>query len=405
MLPATVTGSWPRPRWYTMNMWGRPLDTAMMDPWYREQFTDAHAIVVSDQERAGLDIMTTGDYHLDEDVAGRSWHHYPLQRWKGSSTRSSRRRRRAPRSSPIRSGRCSTRSTRRGAGRASSTRSSTIRRTRSSTPRSGGSRSRARRPAGRSSSARARRRCSPSSSTARRDKYDLEDKKQLTWDMAEAMNLELRQLAASGCQAIQIEEPMLHFIARYDREETELIDFLVDCWNREVEGLDDVEIWIHTCWGNPNMQKVYRRRVLRELDRDLPRAPQRRRVDDRGQGERPRQLELFAPYEDKLKKKVASASSATAGSRPSPRKRSPTGSAARSSTSPATSSCCRPIAASAGRVQPARRLLQGDGDSAGAQHRAQRARARGALRTGRGPEARVGLLPDEEQFTHLKPLR
>ena len=83
MLPATVTGSWPRPRWYTMNMWGRPLDTAMMDPWFREQFTDAHAIVVSDQERAGLDILTTGDYHLDEDVAGRSWHHYPLQRWKG----------------------------------------------------------------------------------------------------------------------------------------------------------------------------------------------------------------------------------------------------------------------------------------------------------------------------------
>src|SRR6266700_2892909 len=83
MLPATVTGSWPRPRWYTQNMWGRPLDTAMMEPWFREQFADAHAVVVSDQERAGLDILTTGDYHLDEDVAGRSWHHYPLQRWKG----------------------------------------------------------------------------------------------------------------------------------------------------------------------------------------------------------------------------------------------------------------------------------------------------------------------------------
>ena len=82
-LPATVTGSWPRPRWYTANLWGRPLDTAMMDPWFREQFTDAHAMVVSDQARAGLDILTTGDYHLDEDVAGRSWHHYPLQRWKG----------------------------------------------------------------------------------------------------------------------------------------------------------------------------------------------------------------------------------------------------------------------------------------------------------------------------------
>ena len=32
LMPTTVTGSWPRPRWYTMNMWGRPLDTAMMDP-------------------------------------------------------------------------------------------------------------------------------------------------------------------------------------------------------------------------------------------------------------------------------------------------------------------------------------------------------------------------------------
>ncbi len=49
MLPATVTGSWPRPRWYNVNTWGRPLDTAMMDPWFREQFTDAHAIVAADQ--------------------------------------------------------------------------------------------------------------------------------------------------------------------------------------------------------------------------------------------------------------------------------------------------------------------------------------------------------------------
>lgn len=39
--------------------------------------------ILIDQARAGLDILTTGDYHLDEDVAGRSWHHYMLQRWKG----------------------------------------------------------------------------------------------------------------------------------------------------------------------------------------------------------------------------------------------------------------------------------------------------------------------------------
>ena len=30
----------------------------------------------------------------------------------------------------------------------------------------------------------------------------------------------------------------------------------IDAFNREVQGLDDVELWIHTCWGNPNMQRV-----------------------------------------------------------------------------------------------------------------------------------------------------
>jgi 5-methyltetrahydropteroyltriglutamate--homocysteine methyltransferase len=51
-------------------------------PWFRSSSRRARA-VIADQERAGLDILTNGDYHLDEDFAGRSWHHYPLQRWKG----------------------------------------------------------------------------------------------------------------------------------------------------------------------------------------------------------------------------------------------------------------------------------------------------------------------------------
>jgi 5-methyltetrahydropteroyltriglutamate--homocysteine methyltransferase len=34
------------------------------------------------------------------------------------------------------------------------------------------------------------------------------------------------------------------------------VRFYLDCYNREVQGLEDVEIWIHTCWGNPNMQRV-----------------------------------------------------------------------------------------------------------------------------------------------------
>ncbi|MFN0153659.1 MAG: cobalamin-independent methionine synthase II family protein [Gaiella sp.] len=257
MLPATVTGSWPRPRWFTANMWGRPLDTAMMDPWFREQFTDAHALVVSDQERAGLDILTTGDYHLDEDVAGRSWHHYPLQRWQGLDheelqTRNTR--------SPLLSY---------PVGTMLDSIYKTWRWPRvvgkvEHDPRNPLEYPKIWRIAQQSAASGKQVKFGTCSAQvlaffldSHTSHYDLDDKKQLIWDMAEAINLELRQLVASGCKVIQIEEPTLHFMACYYPEMTEFIDFLVDAFNREIEGLDEAEVWIHTCWGNPNMQKVF----------------------------------------------------------------------------------------------------------------------------------------------------
>ena len=83
ILPSTTTGSFPRPRWFDVGMWGRPLDTCMLDVRFREKFQDGMAVLISDQERAGLDVLTHGDLHVDEDMAGRAWHHYPLQRWAG----------------------------------------------------------------------------------------------------------------------------------------------------------------------------------------------------------------------------------------------------------------------------------------------------------------------------------
>jgi len=71
ILPTTITGSWPRPRWFDLSMWGRPLDTCMLDTRYREQFGDALSTVIADEERAGLDIVTHGDLHCDDDLAGR----------------------------------------------------------------------------------------------------------------------------------------------------------------------------------------------------------------------------------------------------------------------------------------------------------------------------------------------
>jgi 5-methyltetrahydropteroyltriglutamate--homocysteine methyltransferase len=249
LLPCTVTGSWPRPRWFDLSMWGRPLDTCMLDLRFREQYVDALATLISDEERAGLDILTHGDFHCDDDLAGRSWHHYPLQRWAGfagdhlqsEETRSPWLRYppgtllneiytgwRWPRvvdriehrpldypkiwrlaqsksDRPVRFGTC----------------------------------------------------CSQVMGLF----LDIhtpayKDGREVIWDMAVAMNQELKALRDAGCRCIQIEEPTLHFWANTYGPDSEEVKFMVEAFNREVEGLDDVEIWIHTCWGNPNMQRV-----------------------------------------------------------------------------------------------------------------------------------------------------
>ncbi len=249
ILPSTTTGSFPRPRWFDVSMWGKPLDTCMLDVRFREKFQDALAVVVSDQERAGLDILTSGDFHCDEDMAGRSWHHYPIQRWAGlegdylqaEETRSDWlkyppgtllneiytgwrwprvvdkiehrpldypklwRMTQAKSTRPVKFGTC----------------------------------------------------CSQVMTLfldIATPKY--KDKREVVWDMAVAMNKELLALRDAGCKCIQIEEPCFHFMANSFGKDHETTRFMLDAYNREVQGLDDVELWIHTCWGNPNMQRV-----------------------------------------------------------------------------------------------------------------------------------------------------
>ncbi|HMO14628.1 MAG TPA: cobalamin-independent methionine synthase II family protein [Pirellulaceae bacterium] len=249
VLPTTITGSWPRPRWMDMSMWGQPLDTCMMDVRFREKFQDALSVFSSDQERAGIDIVTHGDLHCDEDFAGRSWHHYPLQRWGGFAgdhlqswqTRSPWlkypsgtmlneiytgwrwprvvdrveyrpldypkiwRMAQARTERPVKFGTCCTQ-------------------------------------------------VMGLFLDIHTPAY--KDKREVLWDMAEAMNRELIALRDAGCRCIQVEEPCLHFMANTFGKDHSDVRFYLDCYNREVQGLDDVEIWIHTCWGNPNMQRV-----------------------------------------------------------------------------------------------------------------------------------------------------
>ena len=46
-------------------------------------------------------------------------------------------------------------------------------------------------------------------------------------------------------------------MAAYHPEQKEWIDFLIEALNHEISGLDGAEVWVHTCWGNPMMQRVY----------------------------------------------------------------------------------------------------------------------------------------------------
>ena len=77
VLPTTITGSLPRPSWYTENLGTRSFLDAMVTSRYREQYVDALSVYLRDQEIAGLDIVTDGDCRFDQDVGGQSWTGYP----------------------------------------------------------------------------------------------------------------------------------------------------------------------------------------------------------------------------------------------------------------------------------------------------------------------------------------
>jgi 5-methyltetrahydropteroyltriglutamate--homocysteine methyltransferase len=65
VLPTTITGSYPKPNWYTQGLHGRPFKVALGDSLFREQYLDAVAAIINEQTMAGLDIVTDGDARFD----------------------------------------------------------------------------------------------------------------------------------------------------------------------------------------------------------------------------------------------------------------------------------------------------------------------------------------------------
>ena len=68
ILPTTMVGSYPRPRWYTQQLLGRDVRVAFKEVRYEEAYHDATQVVIHDQEEAGLDIVTDGQMSYDDYV-------------------------------------------------------------------------------------------------------------------------------------------------------------------------------------------------------------------------------------------------------------------------------------------------------------------------------------------------
>lgn len=297
VLPTTVTGSWPRPTWYTGNLYGQAFSTAMADVTFREQFLDAVSTIISDQEAAGLDILTNGDYHLDADLAGRSWFSYPTQRFSGISDQESERTN-AMWSYPVGTwlneivggwkypkivGKVKPRVPLEFA------KIWRIAQARTDKPVKFGTVSAD---------------LAAAVLNLGTDIY-ADDKRDLMWDMATIINAELRELAAAGCKVIQIEEPAIHSTAAFT-DDKDTLDFYVDLFNHQVDGLDGVELWIHTCWGNPGAQHCFYPDISYEpsIDMYLNRCKgDVWTIESKDNGHKA--LPLFEPYKGKLNKKVA----------------------------------------------------------------------------------------------------
>jgi 5-methyltetrahydropteroyltriglutamate--homocysteine methyltransferase len=249
ILPTTITGSLPRPSWYTENIGARAFREAISDARFREQYTDAVGAHLKDQERAGLDIVTDGDARLDADVGGMSWFQYPARRFKGVSGSDYYK-------------------TRKGYG--GTTKGDIIFEVMESRvmPRCVGAISRGplhyaatwKLTQGLTSRPVKFGTITPEliGTSIGNDHYARQE--DLLTDISNAMRQELVEVADAGCAVIQMEEPNIHLIGvqRGGTGGALPVEFFIDIFNNTVKELrGKTEVWCHTCWGNPAQQRLF----------------------------------------------------------------------------------------------------------------------------------------------------
>jgi 5-methyltetrahydropteroyltriglutamate--homocysteine methyltransferase len=246
-LATTITGSLPRPAWFDRELGRRTFRQAMGDARYREQYQDAVGAHLRDQERAGLDVLTDGDCRFDLEVGGQSWFLYPARRLEGF----------AGDDYPPAPGY--------GAGRGTIIFEAMESRV---LPRVVA-------PVGRGQLQYAEVWKVAQELTERPVKFGTitpevlglsvandhyPSYRELVLALSDAIGEELREVAAAGARAIQLEEPNVHLASVRRRPGVEELDvaFFVEAFNNTVRGLRELtEVWCHSCFGNTAQQRLF----------------------------------------------------------------------------------------------------------------------------------------------------
>jgi 5-methyltetrahydropteroyltriglutamate--homocysteine methyltransferase len=269
MLPTTITGSLPRPSWYTQNLGSRSFLDAMVNNQFREQYVDAVSIYLHEQEIAGLDIVTDGDAHFDSDVGGQSWTNYPPRHMGGFD--------KDPQATPAGKGGLGfppghilhdylesrvmpgivgpvTRGDLQYAAMFKVAQRMTKKPVKFGT-------------------------IGPELVAFAVQDRHYKTLKDRILAITDALNAELHDLADAGCPVIQFEEPQIHLLAvRNIVDDVINPAFSLEVFNRTVKGLRaKTEVWCHTCWGNPSQQRMFKDvqtyknalEVLNKVDADV----------------------------------------------------------------------------------------------------------------------------------------
>ena len=249
-LPTTITGSLPRPSWYTENLGTKSFLDAMVISRFREQYVDALSVYLTEQEAAGLDIVTDGDCRFDQDIGGQSWTSYPPHHMEGFDNLH-------PKLAKV------------GAGGIGFPRGHILHDYLEARvmPRIVG-------PVGPGEMQYAEIFKAAQRLTKKPVKFGTvtpelvafavqdehyKDIRSRIWAISDAFNKELHDLADAGCQVIQMEEPQIHLLAaRGIVDKVINPEYMLEVFNNTVRGLRaKTEVWCHTCWGNPSQQRMF----------------------------------------------------------------------------------------------------------------------------------------------------